>query len=1037
MASATSRRAVATAALATLATIGGSITGLVLNGTASAAVTKLGAPTMSPADGSTAAANRPTVNATFASGSTLNQSSSTISVVDTSNSNAPVACDTVFPSANVIQCNLKQDLIDTHAYKVSVHGVDAADSTDVSDATASFTDDIPSVVSQSPKDGDVVGSGSTTIKATYDEALDPSSLITVTNANGNQQAGGSLSASSPVPGSAKDTISFTPNLPNGTFHVHIHAVASGKTSSSGPNADFANTDFSYTVNATLPPAAPTVTTHGFQGPGDANSWINSNNQSAVPFAGTAPANFRVEVIVYDAPSDLAGINAGTCDYGSCPNDGESDVAVPDCGQPTCPWSLTVDMSGASHVTNYWAAAYSAAGAKGINGTTAPGTATDPAMMKDTSTPAPPSGSGTAAFSTPGNPNLLTVSDSSRDTTVVYWQVTVTDVEKHAVKSAIIPAPQSPLGGSSFTTNLDVSSLDDDAPGSAAVGLNVDVEALNRAGGSAQDVVLASVGDVKKETVPIAADYANSFVSVGGTKVPFSSLNNSATRTPTSVTVMFNELIRATADDSNGKHLASTTLCLADNSGFCVPGTVALTKDNMGFVFTLTGTPTDAGSPYTIRGVVGVAATVPNSNSNLTGLEIYRSATSADPVVTFNIDNSSPKTPTVSVTPSPTIDGSTDTNGKPNAQDVTIAGTAEAGDNVTIKVKSSGGGPLFIANGGKPVNADANGAWSLTGQNLSTLADGLLTVTATAADAAGNTSAVGTPSTAPTLAARPSPPQHLAASVNPTQVTLSWDAPASNGGSALTGYTLTYTDTTAATAPQTANPSASPYTVSGLTTGDTYQFSLCGTNSVGGPCNSATITAVPTNASVLTALTSRSTISYGTRVTLSGRLTDKSTGIGLASKPVTVTPIYQNGSQGTVIHLTTSSAGGWSAAFTPAKTAFYRAAFAGDKSNASASALVRVFVRERVFMGETSRSSSHTAAVTISGSVRPAQPGRVVYVYERTSRGNKLVGRARLSSKSTYALSHVFSRGTHTIFAEFFAQNGNASGVSRPVRFTRS
>ena len=99
--------------------------------------------------------------------------------------------------------------------------------------------------------------------------------------------------------------------------------------------------------------------------------------------------------------------------------------------------------------------------------------------------------------------------------------------------------------------------------------------------------------------------------------------------------------------------------------------------------------------------------------------------------------------------------------------------------------------------------------------------------------------------------------------------------------------------------------------------------------------------------------------------------------------------------------------------------------------------VRSFVRERLTIGVKSRSSSHRTAVTISGSAGPSQAGRLVYIYEHTSRGNKLVGRARLSSRSTYALSHLFARGTHTVFAEFFAQNGNATGVSHSVRFTRS
>lgn len=82
---------------------------------------------------------------------------------------------------------------------------------------------------------------------------------------------------------------------------------------------------------------------------------------------------------------------------------------------------------------------------------------------------------------------------------------------------------------------------------------------------------------------------------------------------------------------------------------------------------------------------------------------------------------------------------------------------------------------------------------------------------------------------------PAAPSIQTASASGTQVTVSWSAPADNGGSPVTGYTVTATDVTnAARGGQTASAGSSSASavITGLTAGDTYTFSVSADSPLG-------------------------------------------------------------------------------------------------------------------------------------------------------------------------------------------------------------
>jgi len=92
---------------------------------------------------------------------------------------------------------------------------------------------------------------------------------------------------------------------------------------------------------------------------------------------------------------------------------------------------------------------------------------------------------------------------------------------------------------------------------------------------------------------------------------------------------------------------------------------------------------------------------------------------------------------------------------------------------------------------------------------------------------------------------PGAPLNVAAVAGNAQATVSFTPPASNGGSPITSYTVTSSPDAANPSGVTATGTASPITVTGLTNGTTYTFTVTATNAAGtGPASIASNAMTP-------------------------------------------------------------------------------------------------------------------------------------------------------------------------------------------------
>ena len=326
------------------------------------------------------------------------------------------------------------------------------------------------------------------------------------------------------------------------------------------------------------------------------------------------------------------------------------------------------------------------------------------------------------------------------------------------------------------------------------------------------------------------------------------------------------------------------------------------------------------------------------------------------------------------------------------------------------VASPGGQEVEV--GGDTTEADVTGLTNGTAY----------TFTVIAKNAAGN-SAASAPSNAVTPANVPGAPTSVTATAGHGEATVSWTAPADNG-SAITGYTVT---TSPGGATKTVTGTST--TVTGLTNGTSYTFTVKAINAAGTGAAGTSNAVVPT---WVTTLTEAATVIVGTGGTanVKGALV-RSDGVGIVGATI---EIYRRVAPGTsyafLKTVRTGSNGAWATSSTVTKNTYWQARFAGAQGYDPAVSPIRLTkVRYKV----TAAYSQSGRTVTVKGAVTPNAAGRTVYLRMRRSDGSLVtLAKTTVAANGTYRMARSFSRGGYTVFVYIANSTTNVAGSSPRV-----
>jgi hypothetical protein len=174
---------------------------------------------------------------------------------------------------------------------------------------------------------------------------------------------------------------------------------------------------------------------------------------------------------------------------------------------------------------------------------------------------------------------------------------------------------------------------------------------------------------------------------------------------------------------------------------------------------------------------------------------------------------------------------------------------------------------------------------------------------------------------------------------------------------------------------------------------------------------------------LTLIASPARIVYGTRVRLSGTLTQANAPLG--GQTVAFSARVAGSQTFTALPpATTDASGGFSVTLSPSKKTTYKASFAG----VAVEPTVAVGVAWRI----TLRAARSGSGVSFSGKVAPKRRGKSVVIQVKTRRGWKTVAKTKLSKRSTFKVLRKLPHGKYRFRALTPADAQHLAGTSRTL-----
>jgi titin len=307
----------------------------------------------------------------------------------------------------------------------------------------------------------------------------------------------------------------------------------------------------------------------------------------------------------------------------------------------------------------------------------------------------------------------------------------------------------------------------------------------------------------------------------------------------------------------------------------------------------------------------------------------------------------------------------------------------------------------------------------------------------ATNAAGNSPAAPAGGATATTANVPGTPTGLHVAAGDGSVFLRWSTPA-NGGSPITAYVVTATPGShTVTTPDGTTTST---TVPGLTNGTAYSLHVVARNAAGDSAPSSTAVVTPKYVSSVSIATSKPSVSYGTKITVSGHL-QRSNHSALAGRSVLLYRIPDSGKTVHIATLKTTSTGRWSYAYAPTIDGRYYARFLGDTADAAVTSVqVRTNVAAVVAVTSPANNSASSTAtpLAVKGSVTPNKSGATVTLYwVDGSGGSHKLATTTLTNASTYAFSVKLGKGTWHLRVVIGNTTNNIGARSRVVTVSRT